>query len=808
MDVSQYNDYNVYDPNAQFKKWNECNLNSWLNGYGTDRDKSFIETAFSDKEKSVILTTRLENGRMDDSSTMSETWDFTNDSVFVLSLKEVLNTAYGFVGTTAEDSMRKVEVTDYARNGGHIQTTVSPGQAPNWWLRTGKGTINVWEVTGTTGQIGDFLASTVLNVRPAFNLDLRNVLFTSKAAVSWPLTIGSLTSMANTDTADKNEWKITLKDNTRSSFTVTDPKPATARSDGNIEIHYSGAQTGNNEYVSAILADDKGSLRHYGHIAQNSASGNASVKMPDGLTDGSYTLKVFSQQCNGAYKTDYASNFADVQITIDNTKPTLTAGQATRTNETAATVTFTSSEAGSYAYLITENGAAAPNVTDIKQRGITGTCEAAENSIPVSNLAGAGTKKIHIAVTDAAGNVSDVLSAEIPAYEASTDPSTEPENPSTDPTNPSTDPTEPSTDPTNPTAPTDPTNPTNPTDPTRPTNPTSPTSPALPVHQHSFGAWTVTAAATCTEAGKEERVCATCGQRETRKIPAAGHDWNADYTADKEPTCTEAGSRSIHCRNCDAQQNAQAIPALGHSFTKYVSDGNAAINQDGTETAKCDRCEMTDTRIEQGSALARQPGTSQQEQDQAQKLFVKTKPVLKLETISASKIKVSWNAVKGAKGYAIYRADSKNGKYKRIKTISTAKTRSFIDGKRQAGKSYSYKVRAYQKDKSGKTIWSAASKTVTQKAAPAAPKQVKTAAKKGYAAVAWKTVKGADKYRVYRSTEKNGKYIRMWETVHPAFQDKKVKAGRTYYYKVAALKQNGKTKIRGAASGIVKVTIK
>ena len=43
-------------------------------------------------------------------------------------------------------------------------------------------------------------------------------------------------------------------------------------------------------------------------------------------------------------------------------------------------------------------------------------------------------------------------------------------------------------------------------------------------HEHSFGEWTTTKEATCTEEGAKERVC-ECGEKETEVIPALGHDF-------------------------------------------------------------------------------------------------------------------------------------------------------------------------------------------------------------------------------------------------------------------------------------------
>lgn len=67
----------------------------------------------------------------------------------------------------------------------------------------------------------------------------------------------------------------------------------------------------------AMLADNSGNILYYGRIAQNSANGTASVEIPSDLTAGTYTLKVFSEQYNGDYKTDYASEFQDITLTVN-----------------------------------------------------------------------------------------------------------------------------------------------------------------------------------------------------------------------------------------------------------------------------------------------------------------------------------------------------------------------------------------------------------------------------------------------------------------------------------------------------------
>lgn len=93
-------------------------------------------------------------------------------------------------------------------------------------------------------------------------------------------------------------------------------------------------------------------------------------------------------------------------------KPVLSNGSATRTSDKAATVTFTSSAAGSYYYKVVESGAAAPDI----DTGTSGTTAVAgTNTISLSNLA-AGARDIYIVVKNAAGDVSNKLKIAIPAF--------------------------------------------------------------------------------------------------------------------------------------------------------------------------------------------------------------------------------------------------------------------------------------------------------------------------------------------------------------------------------------------------------
>ena len=150
--------------------------------------------------------------------------------------------------------------------------------------------------------------------RPAFNLDPNSVLFTSAAAGGKASGAVGENALESVSEYSGSEWKLTLKDDRR-SFTA-ETTATTIEAGQSLSISYSGAQTGDNEYVSVLLCDSADNVLYYGNIAGNSADGTASVTIPAVLDPDSYTLKVFSEQCNGDKKTDYASAFVNISLTV------------------------------------------------------------------------------------------------------------------------------------------------------------------------------------------------------------------------------------------------------------------------------------------------------------------------------------------------------------------------------------------------------------------------------------------------------------------------------------------------------------
>ena len=92
--------------------------------------------------------------------------------------------------------------------------------------------------------------------------------------------------------------------------------------------------------------------------------------------------------------------------------PTLSGGSATRSSKTAATVKFTTNEAGTYYYKVVNHGATAPTV-DTTKNGAAAV--KSENTITLTNLT-AEARDIYIVVVSTSGGKSVPLKVEIPAY--------------------------------------------------------------------------------------------------------------------------------------------------------------------------------------------------------------------------------------------------------------------------------------------------------------------------------------------------------------------------------------------------------
>lgn len=377
--------------------WQGSDAQAWCN--------TFASSNLDSRELAAILETT----KSDDvfiSSTYSVPFAasekiLNGDKVFFLSAEEAENSAYGF----ANDNAR---IANYGNSAGV------------WWLRSpyAYDASRAGAVYGT-GDVDSNIAYDDCPARPAFNLDLNSVLFTSAAVGGKSSGAAGADALTSVSDYTGNEWKLTLLDSSRSSFTVDASEAETSVEVGytswSIPVDYSGAQTGANEYVSALLCDSNGNVLYYGNIAQNSASGTAALNIPAGLAAGSYTLKVFSEQCNGDYKTDYASAMQEISLNI--TLPQETTPQAVFT--AAGDNSGTLSNVDASMKYSTDGGA---SWTDITGATATVTGVTADKDIQVVKK-GDGT-----ATADSDVQIIDVTQAAQPAGIGKTDCTTAAQN--------------------------------------------------------------------------------------------------------------------------------------------------------------------------------------------------------------------------------------------------------------------------------------------------------------------------------------------------------------------------------------------
>ena len=158
---------------------------------------------------------------------------------------------------------------------------------------------------------------------------------------------------------------------------------------------------------------------------------------------------------------------------------------------------------------------------------------------------------------------------------------------------------------------------------------------------HTYGEWTVTTPATCTADGIQTRSCLSCNFKETREIPAPGHDYistttkEATETAEgirtytcskcqdsyteaiaklpashkhsysssvsKQSSCTEKGIKTYTCSCGDTY--SEEIPALGHNYTSKVTK-DATETAEGVRTYTCSKCQDSYTE-----AIAKLPAS-------------------------------------------------------------------------------------------------------------------------------------------------------------------------------------------------------
>ena len=284
--------------------WKDSTLQGWFKSTFYSGENS----AFTSAERALIPATTQASSVYLYKVPGAPSWDpgmrfqicaLEAEHVFAPSIQDVVNAAYGF--------------TDPASRIAGPSNSLGPGT--RYWLRSFEISEQLPFMVGEDASLMGDWGDNPSAVRPAMNLSTagNNILFVSAAEGGKPA--GGLAEIPE---YTGNEWKLTLLDSSRSGFAVTTTDLSAYTRGGTVKIGYTGAKTGTNEYVSAMILDAAGNPAYYGRssAALTDENGTAELTIP-ALAEGTYTLKVFNEQYNGDKMTDLASAFADVTLTVE-----------------------------------------------------------------------------------------------------------------------------------------------------------------------------------------------------------------------------------------------------------------------------------------------------------------------------------------------------------------------------------------------------------------------------------------------------------------------------------------------------------
>ena len=379
----------------------------------------------------------------------------------------------------------------------------------------------------------------------------------------------------------------------------------------------------------------------------------------------------------------------------------------------------------------------------------------------------------------------------------------------------------------------------------------------------------VATAPTCTEKGYTTHTCTRCGDSYVDTyVDAKGHSYD-DWVTTKEPTCTEKGSATRTCAPCGATETKE-LDALGHDF----EDGECTrCGAQGLEIPKLlsiysreqTSCKATWTPVDhaEGYELWRTTAPEDEEswrriktikdgaqdrytnqglevgityyykvrayigEEEATRVYSEFSEVKYMPAAvvfddpysnSTFRIRLRWEEIGGADGYQIWRLND-DGTWGIIKTLGDkgnsltndqGATTAYSNTGLEAGKQYTYRMRAFAIPEDGVKVFGAYSDEFTVAVMPEAPEVSATSPKPGRAELSWEAVNGAAGYQIWMAESGNGEYkiIKSVTDGSTAYTKYDLTSGKTYYFKVRAYVEVKDKKTFGAYSDIQSVTVK
>lgn len=198
-------------------------------------------------------------------------------------------------------------------------------------------------------------------------------------------------------------------------------KPTTITWVNNTATAMWNAVSGAEAYNIQLLRDGS----DYGNvIVVNGGSTTTSDLAPHMNDDGVYTFRV---QAAAAGTQSEWSDASATSYKRDTQKPTIKGEPSKRIDAKTAEFYFTSSEDGTYYYMVGSVNGGVPTAEQIADdKNPHGGCTNARTTIKLSDIADTNARKVYVVVRDKSGNLSDVFTITVPAYSAQPTPTTTP----------------------------------------------------------------------------------------------------------------------------------------------------------------------------------------------------------------------------------------------------------------------------------------------------------------------------------------------------------------------------------------------
>lgn len=198
-------------------------------------------------------------------------------------------------------------------------------------------------------------------------------------------------------------------------------KPTTITWVNNTATAMWNAVSGAEAYNIQLLRDGS----DYGNvIVVNGGSTTTSDLAPHMNDDGVYTFRV---QAAAAGTQSEWSDASATSYKRDTQKPTIKGEPSKRIDAKTAEFYFTSSEDGTYYYMVGSVNGGVPTAEQIvDDKNPHGGCTNVRTTINLKDIADTNARKVYVVVRDKSGNLSDVFTITIPAYSAQPTPTPTP----------------------------------------------------------------------------------------------------------------------------------------------------------------------------------------------------------------------------------------------------------------------------------------------------------------------------------------------------------------------------------------------